>query len=79
MLALGAITGLSIGWAIGAGALALAPLIVHLLARGRARRIVFPGQRFLAEVAARGRRASRPRDAAPHALRAAARASLGLA
>jgi hypothetical protein len=79
MAALGAITGLSTGWAIGAGAVALAPLLVHLLARGRARRVVFAGQRFLAEVAARGRRASRPRDVATLALRIAALACIALA
>jgi len=79
MRALGAITGLSVGWAIGACALALAPVVVHLLARGRAKRVVFPGQRFLAEAVATGRKASTPRDLATLLLRSAALACVALA
>jgi len=79
MISLGVITGIAPGWWVAAGALALAPIAAHLLARGRARRIEFPGQRLLEEVVVTGRRASRPRDLAALALRALALAAAALA
>lgn len=79
MISLSVITGIAPGWWIAAGALALAPIAAHLLARGRARRIEFPGQRLLEEVVVTGRRTSRPRDLAALALRALALAAAALA
>lgn len=77
--ALATITGLSPLWLAAAFGVVALTIAVHALARKRARRVVFPGQRFLQEVARGARRRSRPRNLALLALRALMLASLALA
>jgi hypothetical protein len=77
--ALATITGLSPLWLAAALGVVALTIAVHALARTRARRVVFPGQRFLQEVAHGARRRSRPRNLLLLALRALMLASLALA